>query len=445
MAEEKTNVYNRAALSKTTAFKKPATPSPNTTEPSYYIEYKEDSAYHRHGETQLIKADEAFIGREAKCLIRFDTEHFPTVSREHAVIVREGENYKLVHRSQTNATLVNGTIIGQSFYLQDGDEIQLSEGGPRIAFLLKDKPKGVGASSGRKLRSYKTVSIILAAILFAGACGFAAYKMLSGAARNIDKLSSDVYTVRMKDFTLISNAINDGQPFTYTFDNYGDTVVPTATGFVTSDNHLITSHHVVEPWLYKDCATDFNIEDPIAYANLILTKFDGHITATFEAKSEDGKIIEFTSKECIAKPADCKEVLLPYHAGQFSNMPVRRAVSPNDYIYVQRDVPSKIIADPSLWNEIGEGTKLFIIGMLPEDAVNSEGEPVANETKPVVTTATITAQDKVGEIIELGTPIALRAGSPVFCKKHGKYYFIGTLVSMPTDPTSVIMPFTEMN
>ena len=444
MAEEKTNVYNRAALSKTTAFKKSVNQGSNAGEPSYFIEYKDDSAFHRHGETQLIKADEAFIGREAKCLIRFDTEHFPTVSREHAVIVREGENYKLVHRSQTNATLVNGTIITQSFYLQDGDEIQLSEGGPRIAFLLKEKQNGVSASSGRKLRSYKTVSIILAIILAAGACGFAAYKFLSGAARNLDKLSSDVYVVHMKDFTLISDAINDGQPFTYTFDNYGDTAVPTATGFVTSDNHLVTSHHVVEPWLYKDCASDFSLEDPIAYANLILTKFNGHITATFEAKSEDGKIIEFTSKECIMKPATCKDIQLPSQAGQFAGMPVKRAVSPNDYIYVQRDMPSNIMADPTIWDEIGEGTELFIVGMLPENAMNIEGETLAENTKPVVATATITSQDKTGEKIELNTPIALRAGSPVFCKKHGKYYFIGTLVSLPTDPTAIIIPFTEI-
>lgn len=445
MAEEKTNVYNRAALSKTTAFKKSVNQNPKSTEPSYYIEYKEDSAYHRHGETQLIKADEAYIGREAKCLIRFDTEHFPTVSREHAVIVREGENYKLIHRSQTNATLVNGSIITQSFYLQEGDEIQLSEGGPRIAFLLKEKPNAVSASSGRKLRSYKTVSIILAAILIAGACGFAAYKFFSGAARSIEKLSTDVYTVHMKDFTLVSKAINDGQPFTYTFDNYGDTAVPTATGFMTSDNHFITSHNVVEPWLYKDCASDFSLEDPIAYANLILTKFEGHITATFEAKSEDGKKIEFKSQDCIMKPADCKEILLPNSAGQFTGMPVKRAVSQNDYIYVQSNATSNIQADPTLWGEIGEGTELFFIGMLPENTLNIQGEPVPESTKPAFTTVTISSQDKIGDKIELSTSVALQAGSPVFVKKHGKYFFVGTLVSLPTDPTAIIMPFSEMN
>ena len=443
MAEEKTNVYNRAALSKTTAFKKPVNAGSNGPEPCYYIEYKEDSAYHRHGETQLIKADEAFIGREAKCLIRFDTEHFPTVSREHAVIMREGDAYKLVHKSQTNATLVNGSIISQSFYLQDGDEIQLSEGGPRISFLLKDKPNAGGTTGGRKLRSYKLLTIALASIVAACALGFAAWKFLSGASRSLEKLSSDVYVVQMKDFTLISDAINDGQPFTYTFDSYGDTAVPTAAGFMTSDNHLVTSHHVVEPWFYKDCVKDFSIEDPIAYANLVLTQFGGHITATFEAKSDDGKIIEFTSKECVMKPATCKKESLPAHAGQYKGMSVNRATSPNDYVYVQRDVASNIVGDPTMWATLTAGSDLHVLGLLPENTVDVSGAPVAANTKPGVMLVTLTQQDQVGEKIVLSQPVSLRPGSPVFCKKRGKYYFVGTLVSMPSE-AAVIMPFNEI-
>jgi hypothetical protein len=445
MAEEKTNVYNRAELSKTTAFKKPVGTSNNGPEPSYYIEYKEDSAYHRHGETQLIKADEAFIGREAKCLIRFDTEHFPTVSREHAVIQREGDAYKIVHKSQTNATLVNGSIISQSFYLQDGDEIQLSEGGPRISFLLKDKPQASDGTGGGKLRSYKLVTIILAAIVAAGALGFGLWKYFSGAARNVEKLSADVYTVQMTEFTLTSDAINDGQPFTYKFANFGDTAVPSATGFMTSDNHLVTSHHVVEPWLYKDCTASSILEDPIAYANLVLTKFGGNITATFKANSNDGKIVEFTSNECVVKPADTKELSLPASAGQFRGMPVRLAVSPNDYVYVQRKMNSNIVADPSLWSTLSSGSDLHIVGILPENAKDVNGNPVAVNAKPGLVKVTLTDMDKVGEdCISLSQPVPLRPGSPVFCKKRGKYYFIGTLVSMPDEP-GVIMPFSELN
>lgn len=441
MAEEKTNVYNREALSKTTAFKKPVGSNDNSKEPAYYIEYKEDSAYHRHGESQLIKADEAFIGREAKCLIRFDTEHFPTVSREHAVIVREGENYKLIHMSQTNATLVNGTIINQSFYLQDGDEIQLSEGGPHIAFMLTEKAKAASnGTSGRKLRSYKLVTFILAAILAVCAGGYAAYKYFSGAARNIEKLSKDVYTVRMTEFTLQSDAINEGEPFSYSFDSYGDTTVPTATGFMTGSNQLVTSHHVVEPWYYRDCTQTKNFnEDPIAYVNLILTQFGGHVVAKFEAKSDDGKIIEFTSDECIFNPAEYQENTLSSRAGQFKGMKVKMATTPNDFAYVKRNVKSNIATDPSLWNTLSDGEDLYIVGAVM-NVQNQDGTVTTFNNKIQCAVATLTGQDQVGNQIVLAHPVEVSLGSPVFCKKRGKYYCIGTLVSTQGNQ-SVIMPF----
>lgn len=443
MAEEKTNVYNRAELSKTTAFKKQAGTAQNTPEPSYYVEYKDDSTYHRRGETQLIKADEAFIGREAKCLIRFDTEHFPTVSREHAVIVREGTNFKLLHRSQTNATLVNGTPIGQSFYLQDGDEIQFSEGGPRVAFMLTDRSKAVGGSTGgRKLRSYKTLTIVLAAIILAAVGGFLAYKYLSGATRSLDKLSADVYTVQMKSFTLMSDAINNGQPFTYTFDIYGDTAVPTASGYMTAGNRFVTSHSVIEPWYYQDCSSNFSIEDPIAYANLVLTKFNGHITATFEAKSEDGKILEFTSKDCAVTPAQLQEVFLPAQAGQYRGMPVKAATSSNDFVYLQRDMPSNIAVDNTALGGLSVGSDLYLIGIVAGEQLSIDGTPV-NVTKPISQKVTIQEGDQMGNPIELKSTAGLLPGSPVFCKKRGQYCLVGTLVSFPGSEKMTIIPFSE--
>ena len=441
MAEEKTNVYNREALSKTTAFKKPVNSNDNSKEPAYYIEYKEDSAYHRHGESQLIKADEAFIGREAKCLIRFDTEHFPTVSREHAVIVREGENYKLIHMSQTNATLVNGTIIGQSFYLQDGDEIQLSEGGPHIAFMLTEKAKAASnGTSGRKLRSYKLVTFILAAILAVGAGGYAAYKFFSGAARSIEKLSKDVYTVRMTEFTLQSDAINNGEPFSYSFDNYGDTTVPTASGFMTGSNQFVTSHHVIEPWYYRDCTQTKNFnEDPIAYVNLIMTQFGGHVVAKFVAKSDDGKIIEFTSEECVMNPAEFQETILTPKAGQFRGMKVKTATSLNDFVFVKRNVKSNIVTDPSLWKTLSEGENIYLVGSVI-NIQSQDGSVTSYNDKIQSLTETLTGQDQVGDLIVLARPVEVGLGSPVFCKKRGKYYCVGTLVASQGNQ-SIIMPF----
>ena len=61
----------------------------------YILEHKVSSRYHKAGESQEIIVDNIEIGRDAHCQVRFD-ESFKTVSRHHAAIVRDGDNWKLV-------------------------------------------------------------------------------------------------------------------------------------------------------------------------------------------------------------------------------------------------------------------------------------------------------------------------------------------------------------
>lgn len=104
----------------------------------YILEHKTSSKYHQAGETQKIIIDQIELGRDASCQVRFD-ESLDTVSRKHAAIVRDGNNWKLIHLSQSNPTLVNGQPIQGEYFLQSGDEIQLSAGGPRMGFI---QPQG---------------------------------------------------------------------------------------------------------------------------------------------------------------------------------------------------------------------------------------------------------------------------------------------------------------
>ena len=91
----------------------------------YILEHKTSSKYHHAGESQKIIIDQIELGRDASCQVRFD-ESFSTVSRRHAAIAKEGNTYKLIHLSQSNPTLVNGQPIQGVYYLESGDEIQLS-------------------------------------------------------------------------------------------------------------------------------------------------------------------------------------------------------------------------------------------------------------------------------------------------------------------------------
>lgn len=147
----------------------------------YILEHKTGSKYHSVGESQKIIIDQIEIGRDASCQVRYD-ESFDTVSRKHAAIVRDGNNWQLIHLSTSNPTLVNGRPIQGTHYLESGDEIQLSVNGPRLGFI---QPQGKQALTSsirltermnlfrqQALRPYRRALWTLAALLLLVIVGF---------------------------------------------------------------------------------------------------------------------------------------------------------------------------------------------------------------------------------------------------------------------------------
>ena len=114
----------------------------------YVLEHKVSSKYHKQGEAQEIIVDYAEIGRDRDCAVRFD-ESFDTVSRKHAAIVKKDDNWKLVQLSRTNSTFLNGHKVVDEWYLQNGDEIQLSVNGPKLGFII---PQATGRKTTMNLR-----------------------------------------------------------------------------------------------------------------------------------------------------------------------------------------------------------------------------------------------------------------------------------------------------
>ena len=140
----------------------------------YILEHKVSSQYHRAGEAQEIIVDQIEIGRDPKCQVQFD-ENFKTVSRRHAAIVRDGDNWKLVQLSKTNQTFLNGHPVANEWYLQNGDEIQLSVNGPKLGFIVptgnKSKTGSIALSRRlslfrqQALKPYKTAMAVMATLI----------------------------------------------------------------------------------------------------------------------------------------------------------------------------------------------------------------------------------------------------------------------------------------
>ena len=117
----------------------------------FILEHKVSSKYHKAGESQEIIVDNIELGRDPHCQVRFD-ESFKTVSRHHAGIVKDGDNWKLVQISKTNKTLLNGHPVNTEWYLQNGDEIQLSVNGPKLGFIIPSGNKATVGSIGLSRR-----------------------------------------------------------------------------------------------------------------------------------------------------------------------------------------------------------------------------------------------------------------------------------------------------
>lgn len=146
----------------------------------YTLVHKVSSRYHQAGESQQIIVDQIELGRDPSCQVRFD-ESFTTVSRRHAAIVKDGDNWKLVQLSKTNSTYLNGHHVHNEWYLQNGDEIQLSTNGPKLGFIIPEGKSGLVSSINltsrlnlfrqQALRPYKTALSVLSCVLVVSLTG----------------------------------------------------------------------------------------------------------------------------------------------------------------------------------------------------------------------------------------------------------------------------------
>ena len=86
------------------------------------------------GKIQEITDHEIFIGRSSDCQVRFPSD-MKVISRKHAAIRREGNQFKIVDTS-SNGTIVNGKAE-KEVVLKNGDVIAISQGGPKFSFLTR--------------------------------------------------------------------------------------------------------------------------------------------------------------------------------------------------------------------------------------------------------------------------------------------------------------------
>ena len=185
----------------------------------YILEHKTESLYHHAGESQKIIVDQVELGRDSACQVRFD-ESFETVSRRHAAIVKDGENWKIIPISQTNSTLVNGQPIVAEQLLNSGDEIRLSSKGPLMGFIIPQGKQSLVSSIGmterlslfrqQALRPYKRGLWALAIILILAVAGLVAWNLWQADkfSKVLDEKQAQIEQVQ-EDLTASDELINE--------------------------------------------------------------------------------------------------------------------------------------------------------------------------------------------------------------------------------------------
>lgn len=453
----------------------------------YILEHKTESSFHHVGESQKIIVDQIELGRDSSCQVRFD-ESFETVSRRHAAIVREGENWKLISLSQTNATLVNGQPISGEWHLKSGDEIRLSTNGPIMGFIIPQGKSGLTNSIGftermglfrqQALRPYKIAVSVISVILLlviAGALGWgyihtkntnelamhaqelqdrldAPAKADAVYFEDLNNCNDAVYYVRMDNLAVYSPNNEEIVNF-----NTGDIIG--GTGFLLEDGRFVTSNRVVEPWFYyKERVGRDNAGVNWSMRDIQLLAASGYkVVANYTAYSPSGTNFKFNSNEMTTSNSNISIDKERYTTS--SNATLLRLLG-NKSIYLEW-YNSDYRSD---WATMAKKDQLGVVKGLKFDneasvkpKVNDEvkilGYPLkvgfvdSQNVRPIAFTNNVNVTDLNDEdIIELSSRRYQKgnSGAPVLVKKNNLWVVVGALCETDYADRDAVVPVAYM-
>ena len=443
----------------------------------YILEHKDASQYHKAGESQKIIIDQIELGRDGNCQVRFD-ESFATVSRRHAAIVREGDRWKLVQLSKTNSTFLNGRPVDTEWYLENGDEIQLSIGGPRLGFIVPAGKQSLVSSikmterldlfRKQALKPYKTAiaSLFALLIILGGGAGYVIYNqdedindlkakteyqeaMFKQAREQWKKdsvaFAKDIAEAKAKaaaqkketirpasddiasQLDLVKSSVYAVLTEVYIADSNEKQIIATSlgTGFLMSDGRFITARHCVEPWM-------FDAGQMQQYYALANTTGYVKIYSKIYAANKDGDVFSFDSSDFMIDRSYDSPVTVPFELdGKSYNLTGAvafgtKASLGNDWAYIKTNKQGTIVDGSAISDKLKSGLTVHLLGF-PQGNGIADGNDMKKMPEPIYNSMSI-SRDGLNDsrciMISQGVDHG-NSGGPAFVMDQGVLKVIG--------------------
>lgn len=437
----------------------------------YVLEHKVSTKYHKAGEQQTIIVDQIELGRDPKCQVRFD-ESFSTVSRRHAAIVKDGDNWKLVQLSQTNTTFLNGRPVQKEWYLQNGDEIQLSTNGPKLGFNVPAGEKGMVKSlrlttrlnlfREQALRPYKRAMAVMAAVFLIciSALGAWNYQLHVDLRQQSARLVEQIQAAKgdkarldslTKELVKANQSIADQQKklkkiarssggrsvgtlsghsdisklfedvyYVEAYLVYNNTEVAgwSGTGFLLSNGDFVTAQHMIH---FTGISDDSDV-----FMNALYNMGMAEIYMTCTSNTNEFTIkYTYDNNPFRMGPARCKEESITSEDG--TTWMVRHSYNYGsaDWAVLHTNHKGKLNYNASLSRELPIQTTLHILGFPAGQKITTKGS-----VNPIYSTA-VTARQGLEDDGTIKTANDNtdhgNSGGPVLIEKNGQYTVVGIL------------------
>lgn len=463
----------------------------------YVLEHRTHSLMHKAGDVQEIIVDYIELGRDSKCQVRF-AEDMMTVSRRHAAIYKEEESWVVKNLSEVNQTIVNGRPVSNKWYMQNGDEIQLSAEGPKIGFVVPQintvtslgMSKRLSLFRQQALRPYKTAITILTIVFILAVLGlaygiwnankqteqitkeFQDFKTITQQeadslksinleneelrkqlAEQVTQLESTVGVLK-KQQAVYAEKINQNAPteFSELFNGVyqiiiseislsfeGDTQTeyldfPIGSGFLLNDKRFITARHVIEPWYFIDD------ENSDFFIFNVLVQLGADLNVKYKAVSPSGNTFYFTNKDfTINRNSDKLSTFTTVDGDVLS---VRIAtLNSGDWAVIKTNYSGGLAFDNQLSNNLSMKTKLDVLGY-PLGMIAQSG----TKTSPIYGSCVVSADGLQSGIIMISDRNFEHgnSGGPVFVENNGRYYVVGIISAGIGDGIGFIVPISAV-